>query len=175
MRSTLSISIVIHVLVITLSIFGLPFLYKSPAKQQKPMVVEVVSIGNKTELPKPAKKDRSKQVKQKKENIIKKKVKKLPQPSIKPIPQNKRTETVSLRKKTKKKIPKLKQKKLESKTGFTKLARVTPRRKPKPPDPFESVLRNLAQDFDKQTVKKVDKPPKEEKKSKKSDFEAKIA
>ena len=61
MRSTLSISIVIHVLVITLSIFGLPFLYKSPAKQQKPMVVEVVSIGNKTELPKPAKKDRSKQ------------------------------------------------------------------------------------------------------------------
>ena len=70
MRSTLSISIVIHVLVITLSIFGLPFLYKSPAKQQKPMVVEVVSIGNKTELPKPAKKDTSKQVKEKKENII---------------------------------------------------------------------------------------------------------
>ena len=139
------------------------------------MVVEVVSIGNKTELPKPAKKDTSKQVKEKKENIIKKKVKKLPQPSIKPIPQNKRTETVSLRKKTKKKTPKLKQKKLESKTGFTKLARVTPRRKPKPPDPFESVLRNLAQDFDKQTVKKVDKTPKEEKKSKKSDFEAKIA
>ena len=175
MRSTLSISIVIHVLVIALSIFGLPFLYKSPAKQKKPMVVEVVSIGNKTELPKPAKKDTSKQVKEKKENIIKKKVKKLPQPSIKPIPQNKRTETVSLRKKTKKKTPKVKQKKLKSKTDFTKLARVTPRRKPKPPDPFESVLRNLAQDFDKQTVKKVDKTPKEEKKSKKSDFEAKIA
>tara|TARA_Y100001936_G_C15516404_1_gene380589 strand:+ start:61 stop:378 length:318 start_codon:yes stop_codon:yes gene_type:complete len=103
MRSTLSISIVIHVLVITISIFGLPFLYKAPAKQQKPMVVEVVSIGNKTELPKPAKKDTSKQVKEKKENIIKKKVKKLPQPSIKPIPQNKRTETVSLRKKNQKK------------------------------------------------------------------------
>ena len=62
MRSTLSISMVIHVLVITLSIFGLPFLYKSPAKQQKPMVVEVVSIGNKTELPKPVKEDISKEL-----------------------------------------------------------------------------------------------------------------
>ncbi len=69
----------------------------------------------------------------------------------------------------------MEQKELKSKTGFTKLARVTPRRKPKPPDPFESVLRNLAQDFEKKTVKKVDKTPKEEKKSKKSDFEAKIA
>ena len=66
---------VIHVLVITLSIFGLPFLYKSPAKQQKPMVVEVVSIGNKTALPKPIKKDVSKQVKERKKNIKKKKIK----------------------------------------------------------------------------------------------------
>ncbi len=71
MRSPLSISMVIHVLVSTLSIFGLPFLYKSPAKQQKPMVVEVVSIGNKTELPKLVKENASKQVEERKKNTIK--------------------------------------------------------------------------------------------------------
>lgn len=55
-----------------------------------------------------------------------------------------------------------------------KLAKLKPRRKPKPPDPFASVLKNLAQEFKK--PKPVEKPAEKKKpEKKKTNFEQEIA
>ena len=44
-------SLVLHVTVVLLSVIGLPYLQRSPAKENIPMVVELVSIGSETNLP----------------------------------------------------------------------------------------------------------------------------
>ena len=51
MRSSFLMSLLLHVTVVLLSVIGLPYLQRSPAKENIPMVVELVSIGSETNLP----------------------------------------------------------------------------------------------------------------------------
>ena len=169
MRSSIFISIFLHAIIFTLGVYGLPMIKKTSFEQEIPMVVEIIPMGlstnitsvrKKSERPKKKKLESQKNlpiVKKEKVRVKLSRSKKerevvpelaVPKPEPKPKPK------VKLIKKPK---PNLKVQE--------KLAKVRPRRKPKPPDPFAMVLKNLEKDFQKPVSKKeklLTKKPKAE-------------
>ena len=64
MRFSIIMSMALHVLVFFVSLFGLPYIQLSPAMEELPMVVELVSIASETNLPpKPEVKSKLKKLK----------------------------------------------------------------------------------------------------------------
>ena len=168
-------SLLLHVTVLLLSVIGLPYLQRTPAKENIPMVVELVSIGSETNLPaqpyqkpkpkiketKPSKpiaqKPESKELLKQKRPESSSKILSEPQPIVKPDLKPK---------------PVAKPKRKLKRVAPKKLAKVTPRRKPTPPDPFALVLKNLEKEI---KTTQIAKKPKKKKTSKESNFEQQIA
>ena len=151
-RSSIFASIFLHTVVIVIGVFGLPEIRRTSIARDIPMVVDVVPTALTTNLPstseepkKPLKKKIKKPVNlpmTEEKNALRptRRIEKervvvpepsLPKPKARPI---------------KKPIPKLK--------VPENLAKVKPRRKPKPPDRFAMVLKNLEKDFRKPIPKK---------------------
>jgi len=148
MRSSIIASLVLHALVVVVGIFGLPEVRKVLIVKDVPMVVEVIPSALATNIPsisqlpeKSSKKKtkthtspppvREKKIPERSKRLTKKERDIVPIPDpIKP----------KLKKKNDKK-PVIKQKVRK------KLIKVKPRRKPKPPDRFAMVLKNLEKDF----------------------------
>ena len=155
MRSSIFISVFLHVIIITLGVYGLPIIKKTSFEQEIPMVVEIVPLAVSTNIPSArevSKRPKKKKVKAKKKspsvkeakvrvksNRSKKEREVVPElPIIKPKPKPK-PKPKAKAKLIKKPNTNLKVQK--------KLAKVRPRRKPKPPDRFAMVLKNLEKDF----------------------------
>lgn len=172
MRSSLLMSVVLHITIILVSVLGLPYIQRTPAMEEVPMVVDLVSIASKTEIPF--------QSVQKPKPKLQKPKPKLSEPKQSlPIPKKSEPKLVVKQPKTE---PTLKSK-VKSEPDVIdkprikpivpkKLKKVTPRRKPKPPDPFALVLKNLEKE-----MKKTQKPFKRTKKEKREnvDFEQQVA
>jgi len=148
---------------------GLPFLQRTPAKEEIPMVIELVPIAAETNIPTASLEKPKSKVDEPKPPIpteVKSKPK-VENSKIKPkivqkyLEKPKPAVRVDLKPKVKPKpaVPK-------------KLAKVAPRRKPKPPDPFALVLKNLENEI--KTAQKV-KVYKQKNKRRKADFERQIA
>lgn len=164
-------SVLLHLTIVLVSVLGLPYLQPTPAKEDIPMVVELMTIATKTNMPNPTV-DKSKPLIPEPEpplpKVSKSKTKEKNEPKIikvaknpikKPMPEI--AVKVNLKPKVK---PKL--------AAPKKLAQVSPARKPNPPDPFALVLKNLENE-----IKKTQKPEKHKKKEnrKNVNFERKIA
>ena len=158
MRQSLFVSIFLHVVVVVLAIFGLPEIRKAAIVAEVPMVVEVVPKAQATNIPSTPKlldKSTKKEIKTKNSK---------PPVAQKPVPvkraksSQKSQNTVpvpeSLKSKAKIKIDK---KQKVKKNIHKKLIKVKPQRKPKPPDRFAMVLKNLEKDL-KRTNSKLKKP-----------------
>ena len=168
-------SLVLHVTVVLLSVIGLPYLQRTPAKENIPMVVELVSIASETNLPAQPIREPESKIKQanpplpipeKSETKVVLKQKR-PEPISKILPEPKPTVKRDLNPK-----PVAKPKRILTPVASKKLAKITPRRKPPPPDPFALVLKNLEKEI---KTTQVAIKPKKKNKSKKSDFEQQIA
>ena len=158
MRQSLFVSIFLHAVVVVLAIFGLPEIRKAAIVAEVPMVVEVVPKAQATNIPSTRKlldKSAKKEIETKNSK---------PPVTQKPVPvkrtksSQKSQNTVpipeSLKSKAKIKIEK---KQKVKKNIHKKLIKVKPQRKPKPPDRFAMVLRNLEKDL-KRTNSKLKKP-----------------
>jgi len=191
MRSSILMSITLHAGLVVLSVFGLPHLQRDNMMQDVPMVVELVSISDETNLPsqpEPEPEPKKEEPKPAPPPPPEPEVKKSPPPPPPPPPPaaepepevvvapppNAKPKPKAKPKTEPKKVEKPKPKPKAKPKAPTKLAKLKPRRKPKPPDEFESVLKNLAQEFKKPPPAKVTK--KDNKVTpKKDDFEQQIA
>jgi len=162
MRSSILVSIFLHAVVIAIGIFGLPEIRTASFVKDIPMLVEVVPTALATNIPsvlEPQKKPSKKKIPAL-ENSPPAKRKIVPAPIrmpkkemvVTPVPPPSK-----LKPKAKVKI----EKKLMAKLKAHKnLVKAKPRRKPKPPDRFAMVLKNLEKNFKnpnpkkKKTVKK---------------------
>ena len=173
MRSSILMSLALHMAVILVSVFGLPHIQRSPAMEEVPMVVELVSIASETNLPtKPETKIEPQNYEAKPQQTA------TPEPTPKtaaPQPRPEQNQKPELKPRLElKPKPKPLTKRKAKPVVPKRLAKVTPRRKPNPPDPFELVLKTLAQEI--KTTKLAKKTEKKDKKQvKKSDFELKIS
>ena len=160
-------SVAFHGVVVALSVWGLPHIQREAQIEEVPMVVELVTIANETNIPSrpdsesqsssELKKDAPKSVSKSslqtrtqqpssppEPDVV---VAPPPKPLIKPKPEPKqKTEPKPVLK------PALKPQ------APSNLAKAKPRRKPKPPVEFASVLKNLAKEFERpMSVKKSEK------------------
>jgi hypothetical protein len=158
MRAPILYSVAFHVVIAGASIVGLPHLRKPPPPTDIPIIVELIETGAETNVPapEPPKPKPKPKVKPKPKPEVKKKpppvppapsVKKAPPAPPKPEPAPEVTAVPPPP------TPKLKPKptpkpKVKAKPQPPKLfSRVRPSRKPKMPDRFQAVLKNLEKDF----------------------------
>ena len=158
MRQSLFVSIFLHVVVVVLAIFGLPEIRKAAIVAEVPMVVEVVPKAQASNIPSTPKlldKSTKKEIKTKnsKPPVIQKPV---PVKRTKNSQKSKNIVPVPESSKPKAKI-KIDKKEKVKKNIHKKLIKVKPQRKPKPPDRFAMVLKNLEKDL-KRTNSKLKKP-----------------
>jgi len=160
-RSSIFASIFLHTVVIVIGVFGLPEIRRTSIARDIPMVVDVVPTALTTNLPSTSEEPKK---------PLKKKIKK---PANLPLTEEKKALRPTRRiekervvvpepslpkaRPIKKPIPKLKVHK--------NLAKVKPRRKPKPPDRFAMVLKNLEKDFRKPIPKKKETAKKKKSKT----------
>jgi hypothetical protein len=158
MPSSIFVSILLHVIIIALGVYGLPVIKRTSFEQEIPMVVEIVPMALTTNIPfvsKLGKKPPKKKIKAKKKpSVIKEKKVSAPlsmpkkEREIVPVPPPPKPKP-----KTKPRVELIKKPKtkLKAKTKLAqvrqKLSKVRPQRKPKPPDRFAMVLKNLEKDF----------------------------
>lgn len=145
MQKPLLYSLVLHLFLVILFIFGLPTWRKSSPELLLPISIDVVQIGPKTQAPKPTlqpKKEESKKEESKKEPPKQETPKPQPKPEAKPTPEPEKpkpepkAEPIAPAPKAKPKPPTPPKKALEKKT---------PEKKPdkKKVNTFDSVLKNL--------------------------------
>ena len=172
-------SVTLHGAVAVLSVFGLPHIHRDLQIEDVPMVVEMVTISNETNLPSQPEPDpQSKAEPETKKNAPKRVPSAVPAVKTQPpAPTPEPNIMVALpRKPAPKATPKPNPvRKPEVKSQAPKrFAKAKPRRKPKPPDEFASVLRNLAKEFKKPSPMK--KPEKDKNPQlAKDNFEQQIA
>ncbi len=172
-------SVTLHGAVVVLSVFGLPNIQRDLQIEDVPMVVDLVTISNETNLPSQPEPDPQPEPKKDAPKPVP-----LPAPAAKaqppaPLPEPEAVVAPPLKPALKAK-PKPKTEpnpllKPEVKPQAPKrFATAKPRRKPKPPDEFASVLKNLAKEFKKPPLMKK---PKKDKKAQpaKDSFEQQIA
>ena len=152
MRNGILFSVAFHIAIVAASVIGLPHLRKPPPPTDIPIIVEVVEIGPETNVPPPPKPKVKPKAKPKPE------VKKAPPKKQKPPPAPPKPEPAPevaavppppTPKPKPKPIPKPKPKpKVKAKPKAPAVfARVRPSRKPKMPDRFAAVLKNLEKDI----------------------------
>ncbi|MDP6109208.1 MAG: energy transducer TonB [Rhodospirillales bacterium] len=180
MRTSILYSILLHAAIVAVTIYGLPAIRKPPTIQDIPIVVEVVEITAKTSLPskqelKP--KPEEKKLEVKPPPPPPKVEKAPPQPAPQPEPEAVAAAPPPKPKPKEKPKPKPKPKpKSKAKPkpkAPVRLAKAKPRRKPRPPDQFASLLKNLEQDLRKSEPKKKAKVKKKDKP--KTDFQELIS
>ncbi|NQV84167.1 MAG: cell envelope integrity protein TolA [Rhodospirillales bacterium] len=181
MRNAIAYSVLLHAAVLAVGYFGLPYIQSNALLTDNPILVEIVNVADLTNAPPPAAKpDKKPKPKAKKEEPPKK-----PPPPPKaspPPPPPEPEEVVALPPEPKPEVkpkpePKLIPKpKPEVKTPapVRKLAKIKPRRKPKPPDAFASVLKTVEKLKDRPKPKDKKEKPKKEKEKIKS-FEDQMA
>lgn len=157
LQSSIIVSIFLHAIVITLGIFGLPKIQRTFIDREIPMVVEVVPTASATNLS---------STKDLQEKPIKRKIKKPDSLSVvskkkvsvpeRAFEKERVIVPVPSLPKPKQKVKPIKKPKMELK-AHKNLIKAKPRRKPKPPDRFAMVLKNLEKDFRKPVSKKKSK------------------
>ena len=165
MRSSFLFSIFLHALAITFGILGLPDVRSKTVLQDIPMVVEILPMALKTNLPRTSKPQKNlvKVKKNKGNQNLKRPKPKLPQRSSQPVNQTKEAPIIipvskPKSKPAKKRESKTKRQAKPSQKANKILVNAKPRRKPKPPDRFAMVLKNLERDLAKnKTVKQKKK------------------
>ncbi len=176
MRTSILYSILLHAAIVAVTIYGLPAIRKPPTIQDIPIVVEVVEITAKTSLPS---KQEAKPKPEEKKLEVKPpppppKVEKAPpQPAPQPEPEAVAAAPPPKPKPKEKPKPKPKSKAKPKPKAPVRLAKAKPRRKPRPPDQFASLLKNLEQDLRKSEPKKKAKVKKKNKP--KTDFQELIS
>lgn len=156
MRDAFVYSVLFHVFVVAISYFGLPHLARTPSLLDTPIMVDIVNVDELTNAPPPA----PKKVEKKVEPKEKKKASPPPKPprqASPPPPPAKEPEVAALPPEPepkpevkKKEEPKPEPKAKPAPKPEPRLIKAKPRRKPKPPDAFASVLK---------TVEKLKKQP----------------
>ncbi len=180
MRNAIIFSVFFHATVFVIGYFGLPYIQPTPILTDTPIMVELVDLAEKTNAPKPSPKiNKDTKVhkdKQQKEPLPS------PKPKVLPPPMSKEILPVSVEPKPKAKFkakPLLKSKPKEKKSNqVRKLAKVKPRRRPNPPDSFESILKTVEQLKTKSIQKDKKKNKKKDKnkdKNKAKSFEQQMA
>ena len=145
MRGSLAASFGLHVAVIVLGVVGLPHIRKPPALPEVPLVVELVTIAEETNVPtrpkepEPKKEEPKPQPPPKAETPPQTPPKAEPQPEVAVVPPEPKPEP-------KKAEPKKEEPKPDPKPRPPEeLARIKPVKKPKvPQEDFDTVLKNLA-------------------------------
>ncbi len=174
-------SVTLHGAVVVLGVFGLPHIQRDLQIEDVPMVVELITISNETNFPSQPEPDLQPKIqpepKKEAHKLVPQPPAPLPEPEAVVAPPPKPALKAKPKAKPKPK-PKTEPKRVlkpEVKTQATKrFATAKPRRKPKPPDEFASVLKNLAKEFKKPPpMEKLgkDKKPQPEK----DNFEQQIA
>jgi len=175
MRKAVSFSVFLHTAVFIIGYLGLPYLQPTPIITDTSIMVELVDLAEKTNAPKITpqtdKKVKFKKIKsQKKTTSSAKKTILSPPPKprdILPLPANSVSNV--------KPRPRLEETKIKQ---TRKLAKVKPRRRPKPPNSFESLLKTVEKLKTKSIQKNIKKDKKkDEENSKNNDksFEQQIA
>ena len=174
MRNAISFSIFLHTAVFLIGYIGMPYMQPTPVISETPILVEIVNVDQKTNvappLPKIDKKVKAKNEEQSKKLSLQKSTAVLSPKAmteeVLPIPQETKPKfKPKFKPKVKNKIKEIKSK------NTRKLAKVKPRRKPKPPNSFESVLKTL----EKLKSKSNYSDKKKEKKEKTKNFEQQVA
>jgi hypothetical protein len=161
MRSGIMASIFLHSAVIVIGIFGLPEIRSTPKVDNVPMVIEIVPLNLKTNLSgnakinknvskktkKPITKKNSKQIKKKIKKIANKNSISMPSANMQKEPKLiiPKTQRIKLKEN---KIIKRSKKRSEINPNRDLLNKIKPRRKPRSPDRFAMVLRNLEKDLE---------------------------
>jgi outer membrane biosynthesis protein TonB len=177
MRSSIIVSIILHAAVVFVGIYGLPSIRKPAVPEDIPMIVEIVPLGLRTNLPtapKPDRKPLKKAEVKAPKPLPAAKPKKVPPPEPTPELKPKVVAAPSLEPKPIKKLkPKLKiEAKIEPKTPKN-LKKAKPQRKPVAPDRFAMVLKNLEKDL-KKAVPKA-KPSEKKREKSESDLMARLS
>jgi hypothetical protein len=160
MRSSVFVSIFLHAAVVLIGVYGLPAMRKPPVIEDIPMVVEIVQTGLNTNLlsaPEPLKEPPKKAEVKPPKPPPAPKVKKAPPPPPPPAPTPDPEVAVVppppepkpvVKPKPKPKVEAKPKPKVEAKPKAPQnLVKAKPRRKPKPPDRFAMVLKNLEKDL----------------------------
>ena len=166
MRKALTYSLAAHVVVVGVSYVGLPALRRPPPPLDSPLIVDVVLVSDQTNVAPPESKPEPKKEEQKPPPPAPKAA---PPPAAEPEPVLAAEPPPKLEPK-----PKPQAKPLPKPKAPPTLVKVKPRRKPKPPDPFASVLRTVEKL--KRQPRPAEKPDDERKPEKKIEsFETQMA
>jgi len=145
MRLGIFISILLHLAIVAIGIYGLPVIIQPTVLEEIPMVVEIIPLGLKTNLSSLRKKTKKAELLKPKPLPVRK-VSKAPPPfepkpvyAVPPMPLELKPKTIY---KSKPRVE-VKPKQIIEQRVPKNLAKVRPRRKPKPPDRFAMVLKNL--------------------------------
>jgi hypothetical protein len=183
-RKSLIFSAVFHVLIVAISYVGLPALKRPIPMVETPVMVELVTVADRTNAPPPPPRKPKLKQKSKTKRIKPPAPPKSKTPAPAPPPPSQDVAAVapppSPKVKAKKKPspkpePKAKPKPAPKVKVPPKLAKAKPRRKPKPPDNFASVLKTLEELERTQPKKKDDKKQKQKKKKPEENFDQMIA
>jgi len=169
MRRNITFSLLFHVMVLTVAYFGLPALRRDIAPADTPILVEIVTVAEKTNAPappppkpEPKKKAEPEKPKPKPKHEPKKMTAPPPPPPpAKPEPEIAAVPPPPQPKPKAKEKPKIEEK--PKKKAPPMLAKAKPRRKPKPPDAFASVLKTVEK-LKRRTPEPEKKPEKKKKK-----------
>ncbi|MEE2746031.1 MAG: hypothetical protein VX617_04015 [Pseudomonadota bacterium] len=172
MRTPVIISTTLHVVIFVVAVLGLPKIQRPIAMEEVPIVVELLPVKLETKLPS-QNNEKNKQIELNKiEKESNSKIKPMIKTSSTSPPAPAATRPSPPEKKIKPKLsPKKKVVPKKKDRLLKKLAKLKPRRKPVPPDPFELVLKNIAKNM---KVKKKTAVDKSKEKSVKPDFEQQI-
>ena len=151
MRNAIVFSVFFHTAVLVIGYFGLPYIQSAPLLTDNPIMVEIVNVAEITNAPPPASKpDKKPPPEAKKKEPPKKPPPPPPPPKASPPPPEKEEvaalppEPKPVEKLKPKPKPKTKPKpEVKKPKPVRKLAKVQPRRKPRQPDAFVSVLKTV--------------------------------
>ncbi|MGA0393347.1 MAG: hypothetical protein ACO3MW_04695 [Rhodospirillales bacterium] len=183
-RKSIIFSVVFHVLIVAVSYMGLPALRDPLPLVETPMMVELVTIAEKTNAPPPPPRKPKSKKKTEAKRIKPPAPPKSKTPPPPPPPPTPSQDTAALapppppKAKAKKKPPPKPKAKPEPKPKVEappQLTKAKPRRKPKPPDNFASVLKTLEELERSQSKKKDDNKKNQAKKKPEEDFDQMMA
>ena len=156
-------SVLFHTVVLTVGYYGMPALRRLPPVMDAPIVVELVTVAEETNAPPPEAKPEPEPKPAKAEPPPPP-----PEPEVAAVPPPPEEQPKA------KPMPKPKPKAKPRPKAPPRLANVKPRRKPRPPDIFASVLKTV-EDLKRRAPKAKEKTEKKKKKKPEESFEAQVA
>jgi len=179
MRKSIIVSSVLHGVVIVAAVTGLPSLLSSPPVPEVPIVIEMVDVSAMTNLPTARKRVAQPKAKPKPKPQPPQAKKAPPPPPPPPAPPEEKVAAVAppdAQPKKEKVKPKETEEAPPKPATPAPLVKAKPKKKPQPPDPFASVLKNVEKLKNQPLPEKQEEEKKEpEKKPDEDDFEQQIA